>query len=497
MFWGTSKCIKIYKMNVKTQKNTNFATYTSFIMRKIYIILAILLVATNLLAQKTYRCSQFGITANSAKVQTQQFQSAIDRIHREGGGVLIFPSGTYVSGSIILRDNIELRLERGAQLLSSTNPFDLNMRGFILSDYAKNVRITGDGTIDGRGLEVSLALDSLHHTGKKIDKNYYTERNRPNTRPKLIDFAGVQGLHIEGVTLRASATWGLVLTLCKNATICNVNVDNRAYWNNDGIDIVDCSTVLIEDCKIRSVDDGIVIKSAQTRAANPGNTDITIRRCDISSGANAFKIGTESFYHFRNIKVENITVHDTFLSAIAIETVDGAIIDGVTIDGVTATNTGNPIFLRLGNRKGRTGDLRNISIRNVSCQVPFTRPDAQFAIRNPEPNVIHNPYPSVIAGIPSAHIKNVTLENIDITYPGGASKAMGYIPDFRQKSIPERESNYPEHNMFGELPAWGFYLRHVDGVRFSNVNIRTAQGDFRHATVFDDVKSVKGKVTVK
>lgn len=467
------------------------------IMKKISLVFTILLFATNIFAQKTYRCTQLGITSGSTKVQTQQFQSAIDRIHREGGGVLIVPSGSYISGSITLRDNIELRLERGAQLLSSTNPFDLNMRGFILSDYAKNVRITGEGTIDGRGLEVSLALDSLHHTGKMIDKNYYTERNRPNTRPKLLDLAGVQGLHIEGVTLRSSATWGLVMTLCKNVTIRNVNVDNRAYWNNDGIDIVDCSSVLIEGCKVNSVDDGIVIKSAQTRAANAGNTDIIVRNCDICSGTNAFKLGTESFNSFRNITVRDITVHDTPLSAIAIETVDGAIIDGVNIDGVTATNTGNPIFIRLGNRKGKAGELRNITIRNVKCQVPFTRPDAQFAIRNPEPNVIHNPYPSVIAGIPSAHIKNVTLENIDITYPGGASKAMGYIPDFRQKHIPEKESNYPEHNMFGELPAWGFYLRHVDGIKFSNVNIRTSQPDFRHATVLDDVKGLKGSAKVK
>lgn len=466
-------------------------------MKKISLVFTILLFATNIFAQKTYRCTQLGITSGSTKVQTLQFQSAIDRIHREGGGVLIVPSGSYISGSITLRDNIELRLERGAQLLSSTNPFDLNMRGFILSDYAKNVRITGEGTIDGRGLEVSLALDSLHHTGKKIDKNYYTERNRPNTRPKLLDLAGVQGLHIEGVTLRASATWGLVMTLCKNVTVRNINVDNRAYWNNDGIDIVDCSSVLIEGCKVNSVDDGIVIKSAQTRAANAGNTDIIVRNCDICSGTNAFKLGTESFNSFRNITVSNITIHDTPLSAIAIETVDGAIIDGVNIDGVTATNTGNPIFIRLGNRKGKAGELRNITIRNVKCQVPFTRPDAQFAIRNPEPNVIHNPYPSVIAGIPSAHIKNVTLENIDITYPGGASKAMGYIPDFRQKNIPEKENNYPEHNMFGELPAWGFYLRHVDGIKFSNVNIRTSQPDFRHATVFDDVKGLKGSAKVK
>lgn len=463
-------------------------------MRKTYIILVFFLMAINLLAQKTYRCSQFGIVNDSTKVQTQKFQTALDRISSAGGGVLVLPTGTYTSGSIRLRDNVELRLEKNSRLLCSANPQDLNLRGFILSDYTKNVRITGEGTIDGHGLEVSLALDSLHHTGKLVDKNYYTERNRPNTRPKLLDLAGVQGLKIEGVTLRSSASWGLVITLCKNVTISNVNVDNRAYWNNDGIDLVDCQNVLIEGCRISAVDDGIVLKSAKTQSVNPGNVDITIRNCDICSGANALKFGTESFEGFRNIRVSNLTIHDTFLSAIAIETVDGGTIDGVVVDGVNATNTGNPLFIRLGNRRGKAGQLRNVTIRNLTCQVPATRPDLQFAIRNPEPNVIHNPYPCVIAGIPSAHIKNITLENITLTFPGGASKAMGYIPDFRIKNIAEKENAYPEHNMFGELPAWAFFLRHVDGVKFDNVKVKATQPDFRHATVLEDTKGVKGGV---
>lgn len=497
-FQATPKDLKIIKNRCKhAKKHYLCSKIPCTIMKKSSLALILLLLTTNLLAQKTYRCSQFGIVNDSTKVQTQKFQTAIDRISSTGGGILILPAGAYTSGSIRLRDNVELRLEKNARLHCTTNPLDLNLRGFILSDYTKNVRITGEGTIDGHGLEVSLALDSLHHAGKLVDKNYYTERNRPNTRPKLLDFAGVQGLHIEGVTLRSSATWGLVMTLCRNVTIRNVNVDNRAYWNNDGIDVVDCKKVLIEGCRISSVDDGIVLKSAQTRAQDPGNTDITIRNCDICSGTNAFKIGTESYYSFRNITVRNIKIHDTPLSAIAIESVDGATIDGVTVDGVMATNTGNPLFIRLGNRKGRTGELRNVTIRNLTCQVPFTSPDAQLTIRNPQPSSIHNPFPCVIAGIPNSRIKNVIFENIDITFPGKASKAMGYIPDFRHKDIPERENAYPEHNMFGELPAWGFYLRHIDGVRFTNVNIRTSLPDFRHATVFDDVKGMKGPVNVK
>lgn len=89
--------------------------------------------------------------------------------------------------------------------------------------------------------------------------------------------------------------------------------------------------------------------------------------------------------------------------------------------------------------------------------------------------------------IPEAHIENVTLENIDISYPGRGTKGMGYIGRYRYSSVPEAVSDYPEFHMFGELPTWGFYIRHVDGITLKNVNIRLREPDYRDPVVTDDV----------
>jgi len=464
-------------------------------MKKLFVLLLFALCVSSAFSQKIYRCTQLGIVNDSTKVQSKAFQSAIDRIWKEGGGVLVIPKGTFMTGTFRLRDNIELRLEEGARLVSSTNPYDIESRGLILAGSLKNVKITGTGTVDGRGLEVSLAIDSLHHIGEKIDPQYYTYRNRPQSRPRLFDLVQVEGLTIENINVRASAAWGIVLTQCKDVVIKNVDLLCRAYWNNDGIDLLDCKDVLIEGCNINSSDDGIVLKSYKSPTTGNGNENITIRDCDIISSANAVKLGTDSHVGFHHIRVSDIRVKDTACSAIAIECVDGGVVEDVVVDGVTAKNTASPFFVRLGHRRGdKPGTLSNIVIRNLTCDVPFGRPDEYYDVRCPDVNKIHNPFPSSITGIKTARVKNVTLENIDITYPGRATKAMGYIGDYRIHEVPENEAEYPEYHMFGELPAWGLYVRHVDGLTLKNVKMRTDKPDYRHPTVFDDVTKVKGKV---
>lgn len=106
--------------------------------------------------------------------------------------------------------------------------------------------------------------------------------------------------------------------------LMGLKVHNRAYWNNDGIDVTDCQHVRIYSCNINSADDGICLKSYRTTSAN---RDIKIDDCDIISSASAVKFGTASWGGFKNIEIGNVRVKDTFRSAIAIESVEGALID--------------------------------------------------------------------------------------------------------------------------------------------------------------------------
>lgn len=433
-------------------------------------------------------------------LNTVVIQNAIDSISENGGGILRFKAGTYLTGMLVMRSGVELWLDEGATLLGSTNPYDYDAPkgvgkrgdedvhcGLIVADGAKDISICGKGTIDGQGLGLALAIDSLHHIGERIDPSYNKRRMRPTTRPKLFFLNNSVGITIDGLTLKNSSGWGLSVDNSSIINISNLKVINRGYWNNDGIDLNDCKHAKITNCDINSADDGICLKSDNAESCCD---DITIANCRIASSASAIKFGSSSYGGFKNVNISNISVYDTFRSALALETVDGGIIENINVSGIKAVNTGNPIFICLGARHDdRPGICQNITIKDVEVEVPFGRPDENYDLRGPEVNYFHNPWPSSIAGLPERYIKNVILENITLTYPGRATKGMAYVGLYRVKEVNEAEKEYPEFSMYGELPSWGFYLRHIDGLSMKNVTMKLADKDFRPAIVLDDVKN--------
>jgi len=440
------------------------------------------------------------VKADGKELCTAELQQAIDRIAAQGGGQLTFTPGRYLTGGLMLRSGVELYLEEGATLLGSAdprhyrlpdglsapdNPDKVTTYALITACGAEHVTLAGRGTIDGQGLQLALTIDSLHHTGELIDPIYNVRRHRPNTRPSLFFFHQCRDIRVDSLCLKSSAGWGLSFEQCEWLTLSHLDVENRAYWNNDGIDVTDCCHVRISDCRVNAADDGICLKSDR---ADLCNYDVEIARCDIRSSASAVKFGTASWGGFRKIHVHDINIRDTFRSCIAIESVDGGIIDSVLVERIEAENTGNAIFLRLGQRNGeRQGVLRHVTIRNLKCQVPFGRPDEAYDLRGPEVDFFHNPFPSSICGIPGNAIEDVLIENVFISYPGRATKGMAYMPLWRLSDVPEEIGKYPEFSMFGELPAWGFYVRHVNHITFRCVHLSLRDSDFRPAFVFDDV----------
>lgn len=265
---------------------------------------------------------------------------------QKGGGQLYFPAGRYLTGSLQLKSNVTLYLEKEAVLLGSTSPYDypgfstekelkVNNDHFdkalIYAEGAENIGITGEGCIDGQGRELALTIDSLHHTGELVDKHYNTYRKRPNTRPKLLFMRNCRKVELRKTNFRSGAAWGLSFSLCVDLTIDSLHVENRAYWNNDGIDISDCKDVRISNCFINSADDGICLKSHNRGA---WNDRVSISNCYIISSASAIKFGTESLGGFKNVTIDNIRIKDTFRSAIAIESVDGAEIENVKLENI-------------------------------------------------------------------------------------------------------------------------------------------------------------------
>ena len=462
--------------------------------------LLLVLLALGVNAARELTSTQLKLVGDGKTLNTSAIQTAIDKLSRKGGGKLTLLQGKYLTGAIQLKSGVELHLEAGAELLGSTDPKDYyqlqvggegdvvrkdnSKYGLILAQGAKNIRLTGYGTINGRGRELALTIDSLCKAGILKDEHYSTRLHRPSEimRPKLFFFSECDGVEITHLTLRESACWGLSFDQCRNMKLDNLTVLNRAYWNNDGIDLTDCADVEVANCYINAADDGICLKSYHLRGVSE---NIHIHDCHIESSASAVKFGTASWGAFRDIKITNIDVLNTFRSCIAIESVDGARIENILVDGMKARNTGNAIFVKLGNRAGDgTGYIRDVTLKNFDVELAAGRPDGDYDIRGPEVSYFHNPFPSSITGYPGHPVQGVVLDSIRIVAPGNASKGMAYV---RVDEVPENEKNYPEFTMFGELPTWGFFFRHVDGLTLRNVDLVYVRKDFRSPIVKDDV----------
>lgn len=441
---------------------------------------------------KDYPASLFHIKSDGVTLNTRSIQYAIDYIHQNGGGRLVFSVGKYLTGSIHLQSNVVIHLEEGAILAGSLNPFDYDKKIFTALIFAYDVQdigITGKGIIDGQGRTVAANTVDLIHRGI-IKDDLRNDRPYEGNRPMLINMRGCSGISIKGITLLNAACWVQTYDQCNRLAIDSIRVDSRAYWNNDGIDLVDCDTARVTHSYIDAADDGICLKSHD---ATKACRHIFIGSNTIRSSASAIKFGTASYGGFSDIRIVHNIVFDTYRSALALEAVDGGFIENVFVDSLEVRNSGNVFFLRIGERvSGKRGRLENISINHISAEIAYNKPDSGYDYEGPVEDMPRNISPAIIiAGLPGSTINRVVINNCDIKFPGGANPLFANIALDSLDAVPERPAAYPEFSMFKELPAWGAYIRHAKGVEFSNVHLSCAKKDYRMAIVLDDVDGGK------
>lgn len=425
-----------------------------------------------------YDIRDYGAVSDTAQLSTKAVQRAIDECASNGGGKVLVASGGYKIGSIVLRSGVDLHVESGATLYGSTDLKDytpqrtdyVSLRTqtttiqLIYADKAKNVSITGHGTIDGRGVGF-----------KKLTWN-----DEGITRPHLLRLVRCEDVSICDITLRNSGCWMQHYLACDRVKISNITVFNRNNYNNDALDLDGCHDVVVTGMIADSDDDAITLKSTSPRLCE----NISITGCVVSSHCNGIKLGTETNGGFKNINITGCVVkpssdqstqffgHESKrgTSAISLEIVDGGVLENVNVSDIVVEGTESPIFVRLGNRARSYSEKVKIDHIGRICGVHLN-------------NIIINgagPSGCSITGLPGHPVENIYLNNININHAGGQEKIA--VP------ADEKEAEYPEATMWGVLPAQGIFIRHARNVQMHNIEVRADKTDARDVIVCEDVE---------
>ncbi|NWJ52868.1 MAG: glycoside hydrolase family 28 protein [Bacteroidetes bacterium] len=461
---------------------------------KLKITLLFFLVFTGYIAKAQIHGLVFDVSAYGAKgdgktLDSPAINKAIDAAAEVGGGTVYFKAGTYLSYSIHLKSNITLFIDQGATILAADSvgydPAEPNQwskyqdfghshwhNSLIWGEGLENISILGQGLINGKGL--------LREADKKP----------VGTGNKAISLKLCRNVDIRDISILYGGHFAILATGVDNLTIDNLKIDT----NRDGMDIDCCRNVRVSNCTVNSPgDDGICLKSCYGLGRTKDTEDVTITNClvcgfdvgtvfdgtfqYVKEGAlnrnpmGRIKFGTESSGGFKNITISNC-VFDHCMG-LALETVDGGLLEDVSITNITMRNIINgPLFLRLGSRMRSPegtpiGEMRRINISNL-------------VVYNADPR-----YGSIISGIPGHDIQDVKLHDIRIYYQGGGTKEEAAI------NPPEKENGYPDPRMFGPIPSYGFFIRHVKGIEMNNVEISYINEDLRPAFVLNDVKGAE------
>jgi len=431
-----------------------------------------------------------GATGDGKTVDTPAINKAIEAAAGAGGGTVLFPAGTYLCYSIHLKSNVALYLDRGATILAGETGQGGNYDAAEENPEAGQYEDFGhrhwhNALLWGVGIENVSILGPGLIWGKGLSRGH-GEAN-PGVGDKTISLKNCHNVTIRDISMLKGGHFCILATGVDNFTVDNVVMDT----DRDGIDIDCCQNVRVSNMTVNSPwDDGICPKSSYALGHPRSTEKLTIVNCFVTGGyelgtlldgtfkrwaegqrrfpTGRIKCGTESNGGFKNITISNCVFEHC--RGLALETVDGALLEDIAISNITMRDIADlPIFMRLGSRMrgpaGRPiGQLRRISISNLVA------------------SNTHGEFCSILSGIPGHEIEDVRLSDIMILSQGGGTGADAAVKP------PEKENAYPEPNMFGPMPAYGFYFRHIKGLQVSDVEVRTMKEDARPAFVLDGVE---------
>lgn len=444
-----------------------------------------------------FNVRDYGAKGDGKTLDSPAIDKAIEACVKQGGGKVVLPAGTYLSGSIHMKSNVELHLQSGCVILAapqSMGAYDKSETfGFpeyqdgghtyfhnslIWAEGQENISITGHGMIDGLGL-----------TKKDTEKGGNVQGGSIGAGDKAIAFKQCKNILIRDVTIYRGGHFAIIVTGCERGTIDNVTIDT----NRDGIDIDCCKYITLTNCKVNTPnDDAIVLKSSYALKRAVPCEHILVTNCIVTGYklgtfldgtyvpekvnwvCGRIKLGTESNGGYRDITISNCTC--MYSSGLAFEEVDQGLMDNIVVTNVALKHVHHyPIYITTGCRNRGPKEVtepsrgQNIMISNVQA----LDCDSLAGI--------------IITGMENAPLKNISLSNIFVEYRGGGTA------DMAQKKYREQGTNYPEPRWAGPTPSYGLFARHIDGLKLRDITFALKKDDGRPAVMLENVKNLDMK----
>lgn len=446
-----------------------------------------------------FNIADYGAVGDGNTKNTASIEKAIEACAKAGGGTVWVPAGRFLTGPIVLKSNITLHVEAGANILFSPDANDYptvqsrwygeEQHGFmpcIFTEGCENIGITGRGTIDGQGqywwkLFNQKPQDRPEYIQKR--QNEFMQLTRAKFgrdqsrfgRPQLVQFRSCRNVLIEGVTFTCGAFWLLGPLYCDNVTIDGVTVISPPDSpNTDALGIDSCTNVRISNSYFVAGDDCLVIKAgkdADGRRVNRPSENITITNCIMAQGHGGVVIGSEMSAGVRNVVINNCIFNKTDRG------------------------------IRLKSCRGRGGLVEDVRINNVIMKdvvCPFTinmfyfkQVDNKKEPVNETTPVFHNihfsnitvrraNYAGFFAGLAELPLENVTFDNVYIEANKGRLRDVSGGTEEDYNHIPAMADGY-------EITE-GFFCRNIKNIGFNNLDVITQKGpDF----IFEDIDGLK------
>ncbi len=294
---------------------------------------------------KRYVITDYGAVDDGKTVNTKAIQSAIDKCAADGGGVLIVPKGTFLTGSVFFKQGVDLLLEKEGVLKGTVEPNDYPQvdtrwegeemvwtAALVNFFNMKDMSLTGSGQIDGSG-------------DRWMQRYPRGSRELRIGRPRLIAIQNCKEVKVSDLSLKNQACWGLFILYSENVVVENLII--RAEHNiisSDGIDVDSSKNVLITGCDIDVNDDCIAIKSGKDedgRRVNRPAEDIIVDKCRFRYGHGGVSMGSEMSGGIRNVEIRNCIMDSDNWAPIRFKSQPsrGGVVENITYRDIVLQNT--------------------------------------------------------------------------------------------------------------------------------------------------------------